>query len=66
MATLDPLQQLLTALENENATLLKSIASERQRIGAIEQDLTRLFSLVKAQGEQLNKLAAFCEALSKR
>lgn len=66
MATLDPLQQLLTALENENSTLLKSIASERQRIGAIEQDLTKLFSLVRLQSEQLNTLVAFCESLSKK
>lgn len=66
MPRVDPLQQLLSGLENENAALLKAIETQNERFEAMDASLSELFKLVKAQDERLNTLQALYETLSKK
>lgn len=66
MPRVDPLQQLLSGLEKENAALLKAIETQNERFEAMDASLSELLKLVKAQDERLNALQALCETLSKK
>lgn len=66
MPIIDPLQQLLTGLENENSALLTAVEEQNRRFEAMDASLSSLFKLVKAQDKRLSALETLCETLSKR
>lgn len=66
MPIVDPLQRLLSGLENENAALLKSLEAQNERFEAMDASLSALFKLLEAQNERLNTLQKVCDSLSKK